>query len=74
MTTVQERLFYRIWKNSGDIYDYFMLAKRIYPVLTFYEWDKQWQSHVISHDDKKESLRQFQSAVFLAGGDWNKIF
>lgn len=74
MININKKLFFQIWKNNGDIYDYFTVAKKICPQLNFISWDKQWQNHSINHENQKEALKQFQSAVFLAGGDWNKVF
>ena len=73
MTITQKKKFKILWDTNGDIYDFFSLAKKIYPCLVFADWDKQWQGHVVLHSEFDEGLRQFKSAVFLAGGNMNKL-
>ena len=66
LTDFDKEIFFYLWKYNADEYEFFALAKRISPKLTFEEWSEEYEKHNLLHKNKDEALRQFESALFLA--------
>lgn len=65
LTDLEKDIFFLLWKADCCEYEFFPLAKQIFPKLTFKDWDQEYQKHNLLHSDKDEALKQFESVVFL---------
>ena len=75
MTYAQRSLFHLLWRDSGtQPEDFYHLAKRIFRGLTHEKWDKALKNFNILHFDEERAFKEFQAALFQAGGVYSKIY
>lgn len=75
MIYTQTALFYTLWRDPDTKpEEFYKLAKRIFRGLTQEKWSKALQTHNILHNEEDVAMKEFQAALFEAGGEYDKIF
>jgi len=57
------RWFKNLWDDNQDQYEFYKLAVKIKPNLTFAEFEKGWQYRVVLHPDYKQAKQEFMSVI-----------